>query len=90
MQAETSNRSSRGEPKDEVVPLQVGVTWSYGPGLAFYIAYLETPNKRPLLFEATAPMLRTGEFGILGAITSLSPTYRATTASGEQRHSADL
>ena len=38
MQAETSNRWSRGEPKDEVVPLQVGVTWSNGPGLAFYIA----------------------------------------------------
>jgi hypothetical protein len=38
MQAETSDRWSRGEPKDEVVPLQVGVTWSNGPGLAFYIA----------------------------------------------------
>ena len=90
MQAETGNRSSRGEPKDEVVPLQVGVTWSYGLGLAFYIAYLEVPHKRSLLSKTTAAMLRAREFGILGAITSLSPTYLATTASGEQRHPADL
>jgi hypothetical protein len=66
MQAETSNRSSTGEPKDEAVPLQAGVTWSYGLGLAFYIAYLEPPHKRALPSKTTAAMLRTREFGILG------------------------
>jgi hypothetical protein len=71
MQAETSNRWSRGEPKDEVVPLQVGVTWSNGPGLAFYIAYLDTPHKRSLPSTTTASMLRLCEFGILAAITAL-------------------